>query len=141
MENKEITLCALDILDAINDNNVEKVKLLVAQCNELTNKGISININELLPLFELTNLYNNEAYVYVVFNIKNVPDIQHLQNVIKIAQLRDAPAEEVESFIMGLLPQINSTPHYIIASLIHLSVRYERYDLLNLLRNKIATEE
>ena len=78
MENRELILCAVDILQAIEDNNIENAKSAVTTFNTLYNENVGINMNDLLPLFELIEHYNEETYVYVVFNIANLPDHERL---------------------------------------------------------------
>lgn len=140
MENKELILCALDILEAIKLNNIESIKPLIETFNTLiSDNDDNVDVYSLLPAGEIFDDYDNEAYKYFVFNI-NLPDLERLRWNLTIRDL-GLKTEEATAFIIQTLNDMDSLPEYVVASLIYLCVKINRYDLLSDIRIKILAKE
>jgi hypothetical protein len=140
MENKELILCALDILEAIKFNNIESIKPLVETCNTLiSDNSDDVDIYSLLPAGEIFDDYDNEAYKYFILNI-NLPNFERLRWNLTIRDL-GSDIEETTAFITQTLNNVDELPGYVITSLIYLCIKINRYDLLSDIRNKILTKE
>lgn len=142
MDNKQLVLTAIALLDAIEQNNLNETKSLV---EELNNNFVPTpetqNLNQLISymdILENKNFIANEALEYCINNLNNILNIERVKWLVTTSKLlNDLNKEEIANFILNFINQNNEILDYEMATLVQLCVTIDRYDLLNLLREKI----
>lgn len=140
MTENEILLVVADLLIAMQTEDLEETKKLV---NFLNKNFIPIdkipNLNELVPVYSLySDNENNESYIYVVNNLEGLTNTEQLKwNLAINLLMKKNDKIEMENFLQNILSSLDSLEEYQINSLIRLSIKANRYDLLKNIRDFI----
>lgn len=137
MLDNEAMIKLIELIKAVEEDNLELTKELVKYFNEATNIKNVPNINEHFNLNNIKKYINNESFMYVINNTVGIN--KRTKWEFKITQLKNNNnKDEIENFILDCLNnnQIELNNQYL-ASLIQLSTMINRYDLLNLISDKL----
>lgn len=145
--NNEIKI--IDLIIAIQDNNLDKAKELVKYLN---NNFIivdnEINLEELLGLFNKNFDINNETIDYVLDNLNYLNNIDFLKWNRKISKLIfNKNFDEIKQFVFSQLESLtyNISPTTLYQSLIKISASLANNEeskyLLNYIRNYLINIE
>lgn len=135
MLDNEAMVNLIDLINAVNEDNLELTKKIVDYFNEVTNIKQVPNINQHFTLEDIRKNINNESFNYVVNNIKGMNDYTKWE--LKVAKLKNNNSEEeIENFILDYLNNENLNNQKL-SSLIQLATNINRYDLLNLIAKKL----
>lgn len=135
MLDNEAMVNLIDLINAVNEDNLELTKRIVDYFNEVTNIKNVPNINQHFTLEDIRKNINNESFNYVVNNIKGMNEYTKWE--LKVAKLKNNNnEEEIENFILNYLNNKN-LDNQELSSLIQLATNINRYDLLNLIAKKL----
>ena len=145
MENKQLVLTVMELLNAIEQNDLIQTKFLVLELNNnFIPTSENQNLNQLIPymdILENKNFEANESLEYCINNLNNVSNIERAKWLITIFKLlKDLNKDEISNFITNFINQDEEILDYQMVSLVQLCVTIDRYDLLNLLQEKIREE-
>jgi hypothetical protein len=154
MDEKTIGLAIIDLQLAMEANDLDKAKELVAFFNEIYTHDDTVPtghptdhfiLSSCVNLFENAEYTVNETYFYVIDNLLNYPGIEIIKWTQKVSRLiaggdNDANvAKETEAFIRAAL-EADELELYQYNDLIRLSTVVQNYDLLRELRAKLAAD-
>jgi hypothetical protein len=137
MTEADLILMSIDLLKSIEQNDLEKTKLLVNTLNENFKPVGGINsLDLIIPLNEMiSENLTNESFIYVVNNLKHFLNLDQIKWYINIQSLRlSDDFELIAQFIENEIAN-NNVKDYQIINLISLCVKIKRYDLLDDLSN------
>ena len=145
MENKQLVLTVMKLLNAIEQNDLTQTKSLVLELNNnFIPTSENQNLNQLIPymdILENKNFEANESLEYCINNLNNVLNTERAKWLIIIFKLlKNLNKDEISNFIINFINQDEEILDYQMVSLVQLCVTIDRYDLLNLLREKIGEE-
>ena len=144
MTESEILLVVADLLIAMQNENLEETKKLV----DFLNKNFTAidnvkNLNELVPVYKLySDNENHQSYIYVINNLNGLIGIEQLKWNLQInALITKNNKQEIEEFLLSMIPSLSSLDEYKINSLIRLSIKINNYDILNTIRQYLKRSE
>lgn len=131
MTETDLVLTTIELLKAINQNDLENTKILVDYLNNNFEpmEGF-MSLDEVIPLNDMLN-NNNESFLYVINNLQNYPNIDRIQWYITVKMLQsNNDNNKIEQFIIDSINS-NNVEDYQVINLINLCTRTQRYDLLD----------
>ena len=136
MTESEILLIVMDLLNAMQTENLEETKKLVDFLNKNFVPIDQVkNFNELIPVHKLvSDNENNESYLYVVNNLHNLEADELKWNLNVSAMMKKNNNNEISNFLKKQLSLLETLQKYQINSLIRLSLKINDYNSLNKIR-------
>lgn len=139
MTDSQVLTKAIDLIQAINSNNIEETKNIIDYFNENFNSNENAeNLNSIIPIFELSNKhFDNPSFLYMLDNLQNLLYVDQLKWNIEFKKIKlENDKNKILDFILKYLKQ-DRLELYQLNSLTYLAVINERYDLLNKIKSKI----
>lgn len=142
MEEKLIFLKALNLVAAVNNNNINETKELVTWLNNNFQSNDEIpDLDTIVSLDQLAKpLPNelNESYEYVVFNLNNINSARFKSHLTTRNLVKEKDFNKIEQFVNNYLEEEN-IENFKIADLIQLCISVDRYDLLDKVRKTLSS--
>lgn len=142
MEEKLILLKALNLVAAVNNNNINETKELVTWLNNNFQSNDEIpDLDTIVSLDQLAKpLPNelNESYEYVVFNLNNINSARFKSHLTTRNLVKEKDFNKIEQFVNNYLEEEN-IENFKIADLIQLCISVDRYDLLDKVRKTLSS--
>ena len=138
MADNEIMLKSIELLQAIGYRDLEATKELVNYFNDNEDSINSfINFNQHF-LDKIDANFDNEALIYAINNLKDLKD-SLLKWTLTITQLQKINNKQnIEKFITDYINSDMKLENYQLASLVELCTSTNRYDLLDLIHDKLS---
>lgn len=139
MTDSQILTKAIDLIQAIDNNNIEETKNIINYFNENFDSNENPeNLNSIIPIFELSNKhFDNPSFLYMLDHLQNLLYVDQLKWNIEFKQIKlENNKNKTLDFILRYLEQ-DKLELYQLNSLTYLAVINERYDLLNKIKSKI----
>lgn len=136
MIKNEILIAIMDLLSAMEENNLEETKKLVDFLNNnFTPSEEMQNYDKFIPIYDLynSNVFN-ESYIYVIYNLNYVSSSEELKwNLITNDLIAKNNKDEILNFIYKILSE-KYMSNYQLNSVMRLCVKLNRYDILKEIR-------
>jgi hypothetical protein len=144
MSEIEVTIKAIDLLEAIKNNDLEKTINLVnwLNLNFQPVEGL-LTLNELISFHEILESLKktNESFEYALYNLNGIENKDEMLWHVTIMKLvQNSNEDEIKAFILSILKN-EEVLKYQRGALVRLSVVIDDYDLLRKVRAKIAESE
>lgn len=139
----ESILIGIEIIKAIENNDVEKMKSVLVLLQNFYDKTESIFSIEAIPFFEFYSTYNNDAFSYLINNCNIF--IPSLEGVKIIQFFNDTISkyskEELPSFIINQLENktefLNLSDNFFFELLFRLAMYCQDFSSISLIKQKI----
>ena len=136
MIKNEILIAIMDLLSAMEENNLEETKKLVDFLNNnfIPSEEMQ-NYDKFIPIYDLynSNVFN-ESYIYVIYNLNYVSSSEELKwNLITNDLIAKNNKDEILNFIYKILSE-KYMSNYQLNSVMRLCVKLNRYDILKEIR-------
>ena len=144
MNEIEFTLKAIELLEAINNDDLATTITLVKLLND-NYKYVDglLGLHELIPLTEIINKTGgqpNESFLYTLNNLENIQNNEEIKWHLIITRLIiKQDKEEIKDFILQYIYNDESTlKNYQIGALVRLCVIIDDYELLADIRKRVS---
>lgn len=146
MEKKELILKSISVIEAIENNDLEKVKILIDDLNynleqKEINEGVTYYSSEFIPFNQLINSEKslNETLLYVVSNLNGIyggrENIEWRVKTLLLLNSQDRN-NKIENFIIDFIENNSTIEDYKMSMLIQMCIIIDRYDLLKQIKTK-----
>ena len=137
MTENEIFMVTLELLEAMRLDNLEETKNIVNYLNNNLDK--TQYLDSFIPFYTLYETNDqNESLIYAITNLRQLQKVDQLKWNISINNLiSNNNNNDILNFILKSLENIDNLTDYQLKSLIRLSVKIDRYDLLRQIRNNL----
>ena len=137
MTENEIFMVTLELLEAMRLDNLEETKNIVNYLNNNLDK--TQYLDSFIPFYTLYETNDqNESLIYAITNLRQLQKVDQLKWNISINNLiSNNNKNDILNFILKSLENIDNLTDYQLKSLIRLSVKIDRYDLLRQIRNNL----
>lgn len=144
MNEIEFTLKAIELLEAINNDDLATTITLVKILND-NYKYVDglLGLHELIPLTEIINKTGgqpNESFLYTLDNLENIQNNEEIKwHLIVTRLIVQQDREAIKDFILEYLYNNETTlKNYQIGALVRLCVIIDDYELLSDVRKRIS---
>lgn len=143
MTDEEIVLNAIMLFEAIEQDDIDKTKILIDNLNNnFTPTQNVTNLNELFSfarLLENKNFNISNSLRYAIYNLNNITGMERIKWIVTTIDLLDErDKNKIETFIEQFINSNDPIIDYQMTSLVQMCVTIDNYDLLGKLRQKIA---
>lgn len=141
MTTEENILKSIELIQAVNNNDLSSTIDIVEYFNNNLKSANNLINFDLHLASKINEYYNNESFIYMIDNLNVLKDssLKWTLNILTMQKSEDS--EEIEKFITEKVEQINNFETYQINSLIELCLSKDRYDLLDLIYEKLKANQ
>lgn len=136
---QEIMVSIINLIEDIKNNNLENAKTQVDFLNQNFSQTEDFGtLNDFIPFFDLSNLYNNETLEYAVNNLNNIYNNKKIKwNILVRNLIKTQDKQQINNFLNEYSEEENLL-NYQYTSLIQLAAIVDNWNILTKLREKIS---